>query len=282
MRVEHIIENGVEHKRCGCCETYKPIDVFGNSKSTWDKLRNTCKECLSDYRSQTKDQRQDYNKTYWQKTKESQKKKNKEWRENNKDRVKENMRRWLEENKEHKKQSDREYRLNNMEKYKETMRKWRREKYKKLKEEGGVQFAIHKIRYNISRRIREVLTQGKSDTCSKYVGCTLDELRSHLESTFVEGMTWDNYGEWHIDHRIPCAAFNFEDESEVYACFYYKNLQALWARDNIKKKDTYEKEEKDKYMSTVFSCETVGTNESICDQRGQGQQENGGSSRPLG
>jgi hypothetical protein len=64
-------------------------------------------------------------------------------------------------------------------------------------------------------------------------------------------MTWDNYGTWHIDHRIPCAAFNILDPVEQKACFYYKNLQALWARDNVIKKDKYSEEEKSAYMEKI-------------------------------
>ena len=57
----------------------------------------------------------------------------------------------------------------------------------------------------------------------------------HLESLFVPGMTWDNQGEWHIDHVIPCAAFDLTDPAQQSECFHYTNLQPLWAVDNLKK-----------------------------------------------
>ncbi len=53
-------------------------------------------------------------------------------------------------------------------------------------------------------------------------------------------MTWDNYGEWHIDHIKPCALFDFTKEEQQRECFHYTNLQPLWAKDNMRKSDKYE------------------------------------------
>jgi len=44
---------------------------------------------------------------------------------------------------------------------------------------------------------------GKSDRTLEYLGCDIDFYRKHLESTFLSGMTWENQGEWHIDHTTP-------------------------------------------------------------------------------
>jgi hypothetical protein len=46
-------------------------------------------------------------------------------------------------------------------------------------------------------------------------------------------MSWDNYGEWHIDHIIPLASADTEEE--VLKLYHYTNLQPLWAIDNIRK-----------------------------------------------
>jgi len=70
-------------------------------------------------------------------------------------------------------------------------------------------------------------------------GCSKEELCTHLESLFGEGMTWENYGKWHIDHIRPCSSFNLENPEEQRICFHWKNLQPLWAEDNIKKSDTW-------------------------------------------
>ena len=75
----------------------------------------------------------------------------------------------------------------------------------------------------------------KSAKTLELLGCTVEQLQAFLEAEFEEGMTWDNYGEWHIDHIRPCAAFNLEDPEEQKKCFHWTNLQPLWALDNIRK-----------------------------------------------
>ena len=69
------------------------------------------------------------------------------------------------------------------------------------------------------------------------VGCSMDQLKEHLERQFTEGMTWDNYGfyGWHIDHIIPCVSFDLTDIEQQKKCFHYTNLQPLWAKDNLSK-----------------------------------------------
>jgi len=52
-------------------------------------------------------------------------------------------------------------------------------------------------------------------------------------------MTWDNYGKWHVDHIIPISSFNLTLETEVEKCFHFTNLQPLWAKDNLKKGQSY-------------------------------------------
>lgn len=78
-----------------------------------------------------------------------------------------------------------------------------------------------------------------SDKLRRATGCTQGQLKAHIESLFVEGMSWDNYGEWHIDHIKPCAAFDLSNELEFNKCFHYSNLQPLWAFDNISKGSLY-------------------------------------------
>lgn len=80
---------------------------------------------------------------------------------------------------------------------------------------------------------------GKSASTMELVGCSIDELRHHLESKFTDGMSWDNYGAWHVDHIKPCASFDLSDPEQQRLCFNYKNLQPLWAADNLSKSDSY-------------------------------------------
>ena len=67
------------------------------------------------------------------------------------------------------------------------------------------------------------------------IGCTHKELKIHIESQFKNGMTFDNYGEWELDHIYPISKFNLDDINEVKKCFNYKNIQPLWKLENIKK-----------------------------------------------
>ncbi len=75
----------------------------------------------------------------------------------------------------------------------------------------------------------------KSTHTFELVGCTIDYLQSHLAAQFKPGMSWDNHGEWHIDHIRPCASFDLDDPEQQRACFHYTNLQPLWAYENLSK-----------------------------------------------
>jgi hypothetical protein len=69
------------------------------------------------------------------------------------------------------------------------------------------------------------------------VGYTLNELKLHLQNQFKDGMSWDNMGEWHIDHIFPISAFNFTkpEDPEFRQCWALDNLRPLWATDNLRK-----------------------------------------------
>lgn len=67
------------------------------------------------------------------------------------------------------------------------------------------------------------------------VGCTVGFLAAHLESQFTDGMTWENYGQWHIDHIKPCISFDLTNPEQIKLCFHWTNLQPLWAIDNLTK-----------------------------------------------
>ena len=75
----------------------------------------------------------------------------------------------------------------------------------------------------------------------KILGFDKHTLREHLESQFTEGMSWDNMGEWHIDHIRPIASFNYDstEHPDFKKCWALNNLQPLWAADNIRKGDKW-------------------------------------------
>lgn len=242
-------EEGIEGKECSSCKSWKKLELYCKNKNTWDQLRHECKECLSETRKKNKEQKTEYNKQYWLKTQEEQKEKNKIWRENNQEHIKEKQKEYRQINGKEIDKKQWEKRKND-EEYKKKQAISRR-KYENEKLKTDVQY---KLKKNMRRRIREMLTNfgiDKSERTVYYVGCNLQDLRNHLENTFQEGMTWENYGEWHIDHIIPCSSWNLADEKELRMCFHYTNLQALWASENIEKKDHFEPEEKKKYMEKM-------------------------------
>lgn len=73
----------------------------------------------------------------------------------------------------------------------------------------------------------------KNSRSQEILGCDFDYLKKHLEDKFQEGMSWDNYGKWHIDHIYPIS--KAKDFEHLLECCNYKNLQPLWAFDNISK-----------------------------------------------
>lgn len=93
-----------------------------------------------------------------------------------------------------------------------------------------------KIERNLRTRVYQVMKGiSKSAHTMKLLDCSIPELRLYIESKFQKGMTWDNYGEWHLDHVIPCDTFDLTDSEQQKICFHYTNLQPLWAVDNLKK-----------------------------------------------
>lgn len=85
-------------------------------------------------------------------------------------------------------------------------------------------------------RINKILTRNmRPKSVIDSVGCSINELKTHLESKFQPGMSWYNYGEWHIDHVRPLSSFDLTDEIEYKEACHYTNLQPLWAADNLSK-----------------------------------------------
>ncbi len=96
----------------------------------------------------------------------------------------------------------------------------------------------NKISYRLLRACRTRMwcalrgIGAKADSTLQLIGCSVQDLRTHLQEQFLPGMTWDNYGVWEIDHKVPCASFNFAIEDEQRRCFHFSNLQPLWGIDN--------------------------------------------------
>jgi hypothetical protein len=94
----------------------------------------------------------------------------------------------------------------------------------------------YKLAKNLRTRLYLALKENwKLGSAVKDLGCTIPELKIYLEKQFEIGMTWDNWGEWHIDHIRPLSKFNLQNREEFLQANHYTNLQPLWAKENIKK-----------------------------------------------
>lgn len=95
-----------------------------------------------------------------------------------------------------------------------------------------------RARESISRRISKAVgRESPGSSVFALLGYSIDELRAHLERQFLNGMNWDNYGEWHIDHIVPLSSFHFEtsDDPNLKRAWCLTNLRPLWAKDNRRK-----------------------------------------------
>lgn len=127
-----------------------------------------------------------------------------------------------------------QYYRKNKEKARTHARNWMR---KRLQEPG------FKLMHGLRDRVRKAIKNRypKAANTALLIGCSMEHLRGHLESLFLPGMTWENYGRhgWHIDHIRPCASFDFLDPEQQRQCFHWTNLQPLWWLDNVRKSDKW-------------------------------------------
>ena len=97
---------------------------------------------------------------------------------------------------------------------------------------------VYKIINNLSTRINEELKNKNIQrklTYVEYLGCSPSEFKIYIEKKFTKGMSFNNYGEWEIDHIIPISKMNLRDTEEAKKCFNHTNLQPLWKLENRKK-----------------------------------------------
>ncbi len=96
----------------------------------------------------------------------------------------------------------------------------------------------NRLAYNLRKRLQKALKGNfKSGSAVEDLGCSISELKLYLENQFEPDMSWDNYGEWHIDHIHPLSGFDLSDPEQIRKACHYMNLQPLWARDNQSKGD---------------------------------------------
>ena len=188
-------------KKCRKCKVEKELTEFRENKTAKNGLRSECKSCEKEYR---------------EKNKERIKERNKEWREKNKEYLIERAKEWNKQNRE---------RVNEL----------ARERNKEKRKTDP----LFKMKCNLRKRTwRAFKSKGysKNSKTQEMLGIDWEVCKKHIERQFTIGMSWDNYGEWHIDHIIPLASANTEEDLKIL--FHYTNLQPLWAYENISKGDS--------------------------------------------
>lgn len=151
---------------------------------------------------------------------------------------------WYQDNKEHKRQ----YYSNNKEKITARELEYTATGARKIKnrnwyEKSGKQYYAQKrldVNYRITKNLRTRLWKAiknnqKIGSAIKDLGCSIEEFKVYMSKQFTEDMTWDNYGEWHVDHIRPLASFDLSNKEELAIACNFNNLQPLWAIDNILK-----------------------------------------------
>jgi hypothetical protein len=139
---------------------------------------------------------------------------------------------WQKENYEHRKKYMDEYREKNIDRIRIVKRT-----YEKTRKHTD---PIYKLISNFRTAIYQVLKESNVEKNGHYfeiLGYTPEELINHLEKQFKDGMTWDNYGDFHIDHIIPISSFNIQEigDEEFMKCWSLSNLQPMWGEENIRK-----------------------------------------------
>jgi len=156
----------------------------------------------------------------------------KKYRQKNKERLDEYTKNWYEQNKEHRKEYLKEYREKNIGKIREIKRDYERNR--------KANDPIYKLINNFRTAIYQVLKENNVEKNGHYfevLKYSPDELIIHLENQFTNDMTWDKYGEWHVDHILPISSFNIQEigDEEFMKCWSLSNLQPLWGDENIRK-----------------------------------------------
>lgn len=149
-----------------------------------------------------------------------------------KKRKSENHKKWAEQNKEHLSKYIKEYRENNVDKIRQIKRDY--ERNRKARD------PIYKLISNFRTAIYTVLKESNVDKYGHYFDIlqyTPEQLIRHLELQFKDTMSWDNYGEWHVDHKLPITHFNISEmgDEEFMRCWSLDNLQPMWGIENIRK-----------------------------------------------
>jgi hypothetical protein len=156
----------------------------------------------------------------------------KKYREKNKEKLSKKHKLWYENNKDKWNVYIKEYRENNIDKIRQIKRDYERNR--------KATDPLYKLISNFRTAIYQVLKESNVEKNKSYfdiLGYTPEELINHLEKQFKDDMTWDNYGIWHVDHKLPITSFDIQEmgDEEFMKCWCLDNLQPMWGEENIRK-----------------------------------------------
>lgn len=207
-------------KICNRCNLSRDLSFLDDK--TWKIVESynyyKCKECRNEKRNKKRREK------YQPKNKEEVLKKRDVNKLKSIQKQREYTKKWRAKNKEKRLEYEKKYIENNREKINQRFRN----RYK-----NDISF---RIKRNLRTRIWHAIKNNyKNGRTLELLDCSVEFLKQYLESKFQPGMTWENYGDWHIDHIKPCASYNLADPEQQRECFHYTNLQPLWAKDNLSK-----------------------------------------------
>lgn len=200
-------------------------------RSKHAKYREENLEQIKEYRERTRERRnaqnREYMKGYYARKREDILAYQRAYYQNNSEKVKARTAKWKAENAEYVDAYNKKYQKEHILDHSSYIKRRRDEdpKYKMI-------CAVRNLLNNAFNKRTKV---GKSKQAEEILGCSIEFFIEYLQSQFKEGMTLENHGEWHIDHKIPLSSAKTEEE--VIKLNHYTNLQPLWATENIRKRN---------------------------------------------
>lgn len=195
-------------KKCRDCGHEKSVDLFSKDKSKRDGLVSYCKPCAS-IRA----------KNYYSKNSDAIKMRASAWYHDNTEKHKDRCRLWLIKNR-------------------DSNLKRRRDYHSKRYKENTEYRISHILRASVRRAVVACVSDKEFDTFS-LLGYTPEKLMERMEVQFSKGMSWDNYGDWEIDHKIPMSIMISRGETNPSKIHMLSNLQPLWKSENRSKGARY-------------------------------------------
>jgi hypothetical protein len=227
-------------KICNRCGIEKELSEFNKNKKY-------CRSCEKEYRKEYRIKNIEKLRVQESNSYYRNHEKKKEYREENREKKTEYNKNYYKKNIDTEKLRVKKYQVENKEILSEKAKKYNtenRDKRNKYKKEWTCRRKEKDPTFRLIIRLRNLLRKSflrngyaKKSKSYEIIGISYDEFKLYIESLFIDGMSWSNFGEWHIDHKIPISWGKTEEE--IIKLNHYTNLQPLWAEDNLSKGNKY-------------------------------------------